>query len=44
MSGRMGGRVVGRYLMRHYNEIVFGVFPNGVVELARAAVKFVLYT
>jgi len=23
-----GGRVVGRYLMRHYNEIVFGLFPR----------------
>ncbi len=23
-----GGHVVGRYLMRHYNEIVFGVFPT----------------
>ncbi len=23
-----GGHVVGRYLMRHYNEIVFGVFPQ----------------
>ena len=22
-----GGHVVGRYLMRHYNEIVFGIFP-----------------
>ena len=23
-----GGHVVGRYLMRHYNEIVFGIFPR----------------
>jgi choline dehydrogenase-like flavoprotein len=23
-----GGHVVGRYLMRHYNEIVFGIFPQ----------------
>ena len=23
-----GGHVVGRYLMRHYNKIVFGIFPN----------------
>jgi choline dehydrogenase-like flavoprotein len=23
-----GGLVVGRYLMRHYNEIVFGIFPE----------------
>jgi choline dehydrogenase-like flavoprotein len=23
-----GGHVVGRYLMRHFNEIVFGVFPS----------------
>ncbi len=22
-----GGHVIGRYLMRHYNEIVFGIFP-----------------
>jgi choline dehydrogenase-like flavoprotein len=23
-----GGHVVGRYLMRHYNQIVFGIFPH----------------
>jgi choline dehydrogenase-like flavoprotein len=23
-----GGHVIGRYLMRHYNKIVFGIFPN----------------
>lgn len=23
-----GGEVVGRYLMRHYNEIIFGIFPR----------------
>jgi choline dehydrogenase-like flavoprotein len=23
-----GGQVIGRYLMRHYNEIVFGIFPQ----------------
>ncbi len=23
-----GGHVIGRYLMRHYNEIVFGIFPR----------------
>ena len=23
-----GGHVIGRYLMRHYNEVVFGVFPE----------------
>jgi choline dehydrogenase-like flavoprotein len=27
-SPNPGGRVIGRYLQRHYNEILFGIFPS----------------